>query len=297
MHSFGLGVLLILLSAFGFGLMPIFAAYAYAGGVNVPTLLFLRFSLAAICFFSYLSWRGAALRLRRRELLPLLFLGSFLYTLQSTFYFSAVRYIPASLAALILYLYPVFVAGMAVWLEKEPLTLQLVLPAVLSLAGIAVVLGAPLAEMNGMGVSLAFGAAVVYSVYIILGRRVVSTVSPLVTSAYISTFAALSFLLFGLVDHSLQFAFSAETWTVFDDSDDGGFFCRHGTNRRYPGLNPQYGRAGDYDRLLGVATGRAVVLDAGCRCLVGSARGRLGGLAASATGLTQKTTHAHKVDE
>ena len=76
MHSFGLGVLLILLSAFGFGLMPIFAAYAYAGGVNVPTLLFLRFSLAAICFFSYLSWRGAALRLRRRELLPLLFLGS-----------------------------------------------------------------------------------------------------------------------------------------------------------------------------------------------------------------------------
>ena len=214
MHSFGLGVLLILLSAFGFGLMPIFAAYAYAGGVNVPTLLFLRFSLAAICFFSYLSWRGAALRLRRRELLPLLFLGSFLYTLQSTFYFSAVRYIPASLAALILYLYPVFVAGMAVWLEKEPLTLQLVLPAVLSLAGIAVVLGAPLAEMNGMGVSLAFGAAVVYSVYIILGRRVVSTVSPLVTSAYISTFAALSFLLFGLVDRSLQFAFSAATWTV-----------------------------------------------------------------------------------
>ena len=214
MHSFGLGVLLILLSAFGFGLMPIFAAYAYAGGVNVPTLLFLRFSLAAICFFSYLSWRGAALRLRRRELLPLLFLGSFLYTLQSTFYFSAVRYIPASLAALILYLYPVFVAGMAVWLEKEPLTLHLVLPAVLSLAGIAVVLGAPLAEMNGMGVSLAFGAAVVYSVYIILGRRVVSTVSPLVTSAYISTFAALSFLLFGLVDQSLQFAFSAETWTV-----------------------------------------------------------------------------------
>ena len=214
MHSFGLGVLLILLSAFGFGLMPIFAAYAYAGGVNVPTLLFLRFSLAAICFFSYLSWRGAALRLRRRELLPLLFLGSFLYTLQSTFYFSAVRYIPASLAALILYLYPVFVAGMAVWLEKEPLTLQLVLPAVLSLAGIAVVLGAPLAEMNGMGVSLAFGAAVVYSVYIILGRRVVSTVSPLVTSAYISTFAALSFLLFGLVDQSLQFAFSAATWTV-----------------------------------------------------------------------------------
>ena len=99
MHSFGLGVLLIMLSAFGFGLMPIFATYAYAGGVNVPTLLFLRFSLAAICLFAYLCWRRTVWRLRRRELLSLLFLGAVLYTLQSTFYFSAVRYIPASLAA------------------------------------------------------------------------------------------------------------------------------------------------------------------------------------------------------
>lgn len=208
MHSFGLGVLLIMLSAFGFGLMPIFATYAYAGGVNVPTLLFLRFSLAAICLFAYLCWRRTVWRLRRRELLSLLFLGAVLYTLQSTFYFSAVRYIPASLAALILYLYPVFVAGLAVWLEKEHLSLHTVLPAILSLTGIAVVLGAPLGDVDGFGVLLAFGAAIVYSVYITLGRRVVAAVSPLMTSAIISAFAALSFLLFGLVDNSLQFAFS-----------------------------------------------------------------------------------------
>ena len=214
MHSFGLGVLLIMLSAFGFGLMPIFATYAYAGGVNVPTLLFLRFSLAAICLFAYLCWRRTVWRLRRRELLSLLFLGAVLYTLQSTFYFSAVRYIPASLAALILYLYPVFVAGLAVWLEKEHLSLHTVLPAILSLTGIAVVLGAPLGDVDGFGVLLAFGAAIVYSVYITLGRRVVAAVSPLMTSAIISAFAALSFLLFGLADSSLQFAFSGATWAV-----------------------------------------------------------------------------------
>ena len=214
MHSFGLGVLLIMLSAFGFGLMPIFATYAYAGGVNVPTLLFLRFSLAAICLFAYLCWRRTVWRLGRRELLSLLFLGAVLYTLQSTFYFSAVRYIPASLAALILYLYQVFVAGLAVWLEKEHLSLHTVLPAILSLTGIAVVLGAPLGDVDGFGVLLAFGAAIVYSVYITLGRRVVAAVSPLMTSAIISAFAALSFLLFGLVDNSLQFAFSGLTWAV-----------------------------------------------------------------------------------
>ena len=214
MHSFGLGVLLIMLSAFGFGLMPIFASYAYAGGVNVPTLLFWRFSLAAVCLFSYLFWRRTVWRLGRRELLALLFLGAVLYTLQSAFYFSAVRYIPASLAALVLYLYPVFVAGLAIWLDKETLSLHTVLPAALSLTGIAVVLGAPLDEVDGFGVLLAFGAAIVYSVYITLGRRVVAAVSPLMTSAMISAFAALSFLVFGLADSSLHFAFSGATWAV-----------------------------------------------------------------------------------
>ena len=214
MHSFGLGVLLIMLSAFGFGLMPIFATYAYAGGVNVPTLLFLRFSLAAVCLFVYLFWRRTVWRLGRREMSALLFLGAVLYTMQSAFYFSAVRYIPASLAALVLYLYPVFVAGLAVWLDKETLSLHTALPAVLSLTGIAVVLGAPLDEVDGFGVLLAFGAAIVYSVYITLGRRVVAAVSPLMTSAVISAFAALSFLVFGLADSSLHFAFSGATWAV-----------------------------------------------------------------------------------
>lgn len=214
MHSFGLGVLLIMLSAFGFGLMPIFATYAYVGGVNVPTLLFLRFSLAAVCLFVYLFWRRTVWSLGRREMSALLFLGAVLYTMQSAFYFSAVRYIPASLAALVLYLYPVFVAGLAVWLDKETLSLHTALPAVLSLTGIAVVLGAPLDEVDGFGVLLAFGAAIVYSVYITLGRRVVAAVSPLMTSAMISAFAALSFLVFGLADSSLQFAFSGATWAV-----------------------------------------------------------------------------------
>jgi drug/metabolite transporter (DMT)-like permease len=43
---------------------------------------------------------------------------------------------------------------------------------------------------------------------------VVVAVSPLVTSAYISTFAALSFLLFGLANRSLHFDFSWATWGV-----------------------------------------------------------------------------------
>lgn len=59
------GYVLIGVSAAGFGLMPIFAVYAYDNGLNVPTLLFLRFALAALLLFAY-TW-GAATARRRRE--------------------------------------------------------------------------------------------------------------------------------------------------------------------------------------------------------------------------------------
>lgn len=54
MLDFYRGVSLVLLSAAGFGLMPIFAVYAYDGGANVPTLLFVRFFSTTVFLFAYL---------------------------------------------------------------------------------------------------------------------------------------------------------------------------------------------------------------------------------------------------
>jgi drug/metabolite transporter (DMT)-like permease len=214
MHSFFAGVLLVFISAFGFGLMPIFALYAYRSGINVPTLLFLRFGIAAICLFAYISARRTRWVIPRGEMVSLFFLGGVLYTLQSTFYFSAVRYIPASLAALILYLYPVIVALLAVLLENETLSWKSMSPALLSLIGIVIVLGVPVERPDWFGVLLAFGAALVYSVYIIIGRRVVARIPALVTTAFISVFAAVSFLVYGGITQSLNFDFPVETWVL-----------------------------------------------------------------------------------
>ena len=206
------GVCLVLVSALGFGMMPILALYAYRGGVNVPTLLFLRFGIASLCLFAYLSARRTQWGVSGRELRRLFVLGAVLYTLQSTFYFSAVRYIPASLAALILYLYPVIVALLAALVEKEALPVRMAPPALVSLAGIAVVLGAPLDRPDWMGVLLAFSAAVTYSVYIILGRRVVAKTPAVVTTAFVAAFAAASFFLYGSVTHDLTLDLTVRTW-------------------------------------------------------------------------------------
>lgn len=50
-HGLG-GVFLVAVSAVSFGLMPIFAKVAYAAGISTHTLLFLRFSVAAVLMFA-----------------------------------------------------------------------------------------------------------------------------------------------------------------------------------------------------------------------------------------------------
>lgn len=116
-------------------------------------------------------------------------MGGILYTIQSTFYFSAVRYISASLAVLILYLYPVLVAILAAVVDKENFRGKYWRrPAWLSGTGYRTrSAGGQSGHVRGCA---GVGAALIYSVYIILGRRVVAQVHPLVTTAFIAAFAA-----------------------------------------------------------------------------------------------------------
>ncbi|MDR3566140.1 MAG: DMT family transporter [Negativicutes bacterium] len=212
MSPYYTGVALVLFSTVGFGLMPIFALFTYQYGANVVTLLQLRFAFAALLLFCYLWRRGIKIAVSRRELGLLFILGSVLYACQSSLYFSAVLYIPASLAALLLYTYPVFVALLAVVFDKEKLSVVTLAAIVLSTAGLALVLGASPAAVNPLGVLMALGSAVVYSIYIVLGNRVVKNLSPMVTSAFAAMFAALSLSLSGLASGSLNYHLPPPAW-------------------------------------------------------------------------------------
>jgi drug/metabolite transporter (DMT)-like permease len=206
------GYLLVLLSATGFAFIPIFALYAYDSGVTVTTLLFLRFAFAALFFFIYLFIKVRHWKVSLQNLLYLFLLGGICYSMQSSFYFHAVKYIPSSLAALLLYLNPIFVAILSFFINKEKLTKRIVIAIFISLLGMIFVLGAPSGEIKMIGVGLAIGAAIIYSVYIVIGNRVTSQVQPIITSAYIALFAAISFFMWGIFTQTLDFHFDTIGW-------------------------------------------------------------------------------------
>ena len=206
------GVLLCLVSAVGFGLMAIFAKGAYAAGVGVTALLAVRFVLA-----SGVLWGIVAVRRprwpERRVLLAAAAVGVIGYAAQAELFFSSLQHIDASLASLLLYVYPALVFAGAVALRRERAARRKLGALVLASAGAALVLlGGGTGALDGLGVALALGAAATYAAYILIIDVLVPRGDPLVLSATIITGAAATFVLAGAATGGLDLGFGAAGW-------------------------------------------------------------------------------------
>jgi drug/metabolite transporter (DMT)-like permease len=207
------GVLLIALSASAFGAMAIFARFAYAAGADVYGLLAVRFVLAAIAMGVVLRVRGIGLPPLRR-VLALAAMGGIGYVSQSYCFFSALNHAQASLVALLLYLYPLFVTILAAIFLKEKLTTAAVIALVLCSVGAGLTVGG--GQGSPLGIALGLAAAVIYSVYIVVGARVTAGVNAIATTTVICTAAAVVYVAIGILRSSAgvppQFPSTAGGW-------------------------------------------------------------------------------------
>jgi len=176
------GILLVVLSAAAFATLGILGRYAYADGMDALTIMALRFSLAALVMLILLAARRESLP-RGRGLLLLIGMGAIGYVGQAYCFLTALKYASPGLVALLLYLYPVFVTVLsAVWL-REPITRRRAFTLGLALIGLALTVGP--AGGQWRGAVLAIPAALIYSVYILVGARVMREVSAIRSSAVI----------------------------------------------------------------------------------------------------------------
>ena len=187
------GILLIAISAASFGTLAIFGRYAYAAGMDTFTVLFLRFSVAAVLM--------GILLIARRESLPkgkvlgqLIGMGALGYVGQSFMYLTAINYASAGLVALLLYLYPFFVMVLSAIVFHEKVTRLKINALALALFGTALTVDPAGGQL--IGALMAITAAAIYSVYIIVGTNVMKHVSPVQSSTVIFASAG---VVFGLI--------------------------------------------------------------------------------------------------
>ena len=193
-----LGVLLIIVSAVSFGTLAIFGRYAFADGLDIFTLLFLRFTLAAIVIAGLLIFRREKMP-HGKELYLLIGMGAVGYVGQSFSYLTAIKFASVGLVALLLYLYPVFVAILSTLFLKEKFTrLKFV---ALALATLGATMTANPQGGKWTGILLALSAAAIYSVYIIVGSGVMKKVSAVSSSTVIFASAGIVYGVLTVVNH------------------------------------------------------------------------------------------------
>lgn len=212
MNDFYRGVVILVMSALGYGLLPVFALFAYKGNMSVTTLLVIRFSFAAALFFIYIFVKFKRIKISKKNVLFLFILGGVCYNLQARFYFSSVKYIPASLTSLCLYTYPMIVTILSSIFDKEKITKKIGISIAISFIGLVMMLGTSLGKINSFGILLGLGAALVYSIYIVVGNRVLKSTPPIIASAFIALFSSMGVLVLGLFIDGISFNFKMWAW-------------------------------------------------------------------------------------
>ncbi|AJF01085.1 DMT family transporter [Pandoraea apista] len=184
------GVALIAVSASAFGAMAIFARAAAASGADIFAMLLFRFFMAAILLLVWCRLQRVRFPARRRAL-GIALMGGVGYVGQSLCFFGALQYAQASLVALLLYLYPVFVTILAAIFLHERLTPVKLGALLLCSLGTALTVGG--GHGQPLGMALAVAAALIYSGYIVVGARLTKGVDARATATLVCLAATVSF--------------------------------------------------------------------------------------------------------
>jgi len=169
-----LGVALAAASACGYGSGPLFAKSVYASGLDWLALLYWRFLLAGLLVWAWallVPANRAGLRaLPHRRVLALLGLGAFFVGNAGTYY-AALETISASLASLIVYMYPALVAVLSIRFGhglrgRRPWTALGIVS-----CGVALTIGGIETHADPLGLVLILASPCIYAVYIILAAH------------------------------------------------------------------------------------------------------------------------------
>jgi drug/metabolite transporter (DMT)-like permease len=206
------GSLFIAASATGSATLAIFIKLAFAAGANIVTILSVRFILAALFLLAALRVRHVSPRLPKRLGVQLCLMGIIGYGGMSVLFAHSLHYLSASLTGMLLYSYPAMVTLLSFVLGDEPFNGGKLLALFVCLSGLFLVLGVSAVSAHWAGVVSILGAAIIYSIYIVIGNRLLKRVEPFLATTYVCASTGLAVLMYGMVDGSLVWQLPTMGW-------------------------------------------------------------------------------------
>jgi drug/metabolite transporter (DMT)-like permease len=203
---------LIVLSSCGFGsLSTLTVLIMHAGLPLLPTMLW-RYFLAA-AFLGVLLRNRLRADITRQRALRLILVGGVGQAVITYLSLRALDYLPVGPLAFLFYTYPAWVALISAALGREELTLVRFAALSIAMMGIVVMVGAPSsASLNGFGVVLALGVALLYALYLPALQRAQENVPTNVATFYLIAGVLASFFIANLFNKTLYLPTTIEMW-------------------------------------------------------------------------------------
>lgn len=193
----------VLISTFGFSLVPLMAKFSLDSGMNSETILTYRFIIAGTFFMLYSLHKKIKLYTDIKTSLKLLAIG-LLYALESTIFFEAFKYISPSIGQLLFQVNPLMVAFGAYFVFKEKISKNVMLSLLLTSIGCVLLFWEPSAYVTHLGVFLVLLSALFYTTYIIIGKDMLKNIPPMVVTTYTTVGCGIFLLTYSLLNGKMM---------------------------------------------------------------------------------------------
>jgi drug/metabolite transporter (DMT)-like permease len=210
--SVGRATLLIVVSALSFGSISVLTVLTTNAGVPLLTAMAWRYVVGAVLLGAVAQVRHIR-SLRRQQIVYLMLIGGVGQALITYLSLHALEYIPVGPLAFLFYTYPAWVALLAAVRRTERLTPIRVFALVLALVGVTIMVGTPAEKLNPVGVMLALGSALLYSVYLPALERVQDGIPALLSTFLLIVGAAISFVAAALLTGELFVPRGTAVWS------------------------------------------------------------------------------------
>lgn len=208
------GKIFLLLSAFIYGIVPVFAKYSYMGGANSVTLTFLRAVLTLPLLLIMLRASGINIRLTKSEALRITLLGSLGGAAPIILLYMSYDFISIGLASTLHFIYPLITVLANAFIYHERMKLPTLGAVVLVTIGIFMF--ADITSRGDVtGIMLALLSGIFYSFYVIyIDRSGLDSMGYIKLTFYTMLIMSVATLAFGLIVHGISFDMDLRAWSI-----------------------------------------------------------------------------------
>jgi drug/metabolite transporter (DMT)-like permease len=216
--DFWYGILCCVLAEASYGVNGFGASHLYAAGFKTPSVLFYRFTFAAVFLLAILIARREPFRTSRRDLAVGCGCGVLFAASALTLYLSF-TVMDTGLACTILFVYPLMVVAMMALFFHERITWPIITAIGVAMAGVALLsLGGGTVRVSAKGFALIMTSAATYAVYMVAYRTWPPTMSPYKMAFLSIASSDVCILLYGLATGSPPQRLTAPShwgWQIF----------------------------------------------------------------------------------